>query len=178
MEKLKDLGNLCIDCKEDTSFGSGKFVNRIPADDGEVSGFMCADCQMVECDSCEQKVYEYSTSEQGWFCEDCYPDNCTDSEFLELALDIMEIPKKDNGEIIEKPSLYFINQLKKLKKMEGEMTKYYGKVTETHEFYIDAHNEKHANRIALEDYIWDEHQTHPNTYDYKIEVEEDNDEQN
>lgn len=55
MEKIKDLGNLCIDCKEDTSFGSGKFVNRIPADDGEVSGFMCADCQMVECDSCEQK---------------------------------------------------------------------------------------------------------------------------
>ena len=71
MEKLKDLGNLCIDCKEDTSFGSGKFVNRIPADDGEVSGFMCADCQMVECDSCKQKVFEYETSVQGmWWCTD------------------------------------------------------------------------------------------------------------
>ena len=71
---IKDLGNLCIDCKQDTSFGSGRFVNRIPADDGEVSGFMCADCQMVECDSCEQKVYEYATSEQGmWYCIDkCY----------------------------------------------------------------------------------------------------------
>lgn len=56
------------------------------------------------------------------------------------------------------------------------MTKYYVKVTQTHEFYIDAHNEKHAKRIALEDYIWDEHQTYPNTYDYKIEVEEDNNE--
>ena len=74
IEKLKDLGNLCIDCKEDTSFGSGKFVNRIPADDGKVSGFMCADCQMVECDSCKEKVYEYETSEQGaWYCIDkCY----------------------------------------------------------------------------------------------------------
>ena len=74
MEKLKDLGNLCIDCKEDTSFGSGKFVNRIPADDGKVSGFMCADCQMVECDSCKEKVFEYETSEQGaWYCIDkCY----------------------------------------------------------------------------------------------------------
>ena len=50
------------------------------------------------------------------------------------------------------------------------MTKYYVKVTQTHEFYIDAHNEKHAKRIALEDYIWDEHQTYPNTYNYKIEV--------
>ena len=71
---IKDLGNLCIDCKEDTSFGSGKFVNRIPADDGEVSGFMCADCQMVECDSCKEKVLEYETSEQGaWYCIDkCY----------------------------------------------------------------------------------------------------------
>jgi len=74
MEKIKDLGQLCIDCKEDTSMGSGKFVNRIPADDGEVSGFMCADCQMVECDSCKEKVFEYETSEQGaWYCIDkCY----------------------------------------------------------------------------------------------------------
>tara|TARA_A100001015_G_C14593312_1_gene557569 strand:- start:166 stop:555 length:390 start_codon:yes stop_codon:yes gene_type:complete len=74
MEKIKDVGQLCIDCKEDTSFGSGKFVNRIPADDGKVSGFMCADCQMVECDSCKQKVFEYETSEQGmWWCIDkCY----------------------------------------------------------------------------------------------------------
>ena len=74
MDKLKDLGNLCIDCKEDTSFGSGKFVNRIPADDGKVSGFMCADCQMVECDSCKEKVFEYETSQKGmWWCIDkCY----------------------------------------------------------------------------------------------------------
>tara|TARA_R100001163_G_C4982974_1_gene138419 strand:+ start:62 stop:292 length:231 start_codon:yes stop_codon:yes gene_type:complete len=57
------------------------------------------------------------------------------------------------------------------------MTKYYVKVTQTHEFYIDAHNEKHAKRIALEDYIWDEHQTYPNTYNYKIDVEEDNDQE-
>ncbi len=71
---IKDLGDLCIDCKEDTSMGSGKFVNRIPADDGKVSGYMCADCQMVECDSCKQKVFEYETSEQGaWYCIDkCY----------------------------------------------------------------------------------------------------------
>ena len=91
MEKLKDLGNLCIDCKEDTSFGSGKFVNRIPADDGEVSGFMCADCQMVECDSCKEKVFEYETSEQGaWYCIDkCYkPETLVDikTKFRDLKV--------------------------------------------------------------------------------------------
>ena len=51
-----------------------------------------------------------------------------------------------------------------------KLQKFYVKVTQKHEFYIDAYNYKHAKRIALEDYIWDEHQTYPNTYNYKIEV--------
>ena len=34
--------NDCILCGEDTSFGSGRFVNRIPADDN----YMCAECQI------------------------------------------------------------------------------------------------------------------------------------
>ena len=29
---MSDIGNRCVHCGEDTSFGSGKFVNRIPAD--------------------------------------------------------------------------------------------------------------------------------------------------
>ncbi len=32
--------DLCVDCGEDTSFGSGRFVNRIPSDDN----WLCADC--------------------------------------------------------------------------------------------------------------------------------------
>jgi hypothetical protein len=32
--------NDCIECGEDTSFGSGRFVNRIPADDN----YMCYEC--------------------------------------------------------------------------------------------------------------------------------------
>ena len=44
--------NDCISCGEDTSFGSGRFVNRIPADDH----YMCAECQMVECDMCDEKI--------------------------------------------------------------------------------------------------------------------------
>ena len=40
----KDIGNKCIKCFEDTSFGSGKFVDRIPAEDDEHDGYMCWDC--------------------------------------------------------------------------------------------------------------------------------------
>jgi len=29
-DKILNIGNLCTWCGEDTSFGSGKFVNRIP----------------------------------------------------------------------------------------------------------------------------------------------------
>jgi len=66
-----DLGDLCVYCGEDTSFRSGKFVNRIPADntvevvfdgphsaDLEVTGWMCDDCQAPEwtCDGCLDRV--------------------------------------------------------------------------------------------------------------------------
>lgn len=53
-----DIGDLCVCCGEDTSFGGGKFVNRIPADnvlevvfdgprsaDLAVAGWMCEECQ-------------------------------------------------------------------------------------------------------------------------------------
>ena len=29
---MSDIGNNCVCCNQDTSFGSGRFVNRIPAD--------------------------------------------------------------------------------------------------------------------------------------------------
>jgi len=31
MSNQKDIGDKCISCFKDTSFGSGLFVNRIPA---------------------------------------------------------------------------------------------------------------------------------------------------
>ena len=41
----------CVECKRSTTFGSGLFVNRIPADDNEGNvGYMCPECQMIECD--------------------------------------------------------------------------------------------------------------------------------
>jgi hypothetical protein len=58
----------CIDCKRDTSFGSGLFVNRIPADDG----YMCPDCQSVECDVCGELSLDWSFPDGHTLtCDDC-----------------------------------------------------------------------------------------------------------
>ena len=40
----KDIGNKCIKCFKETSFGSGRYVNRIPAEDDDYNGYMCYDC--------------------------------------------------------------------------------------------------------------------------------------
>jgi len=69
---MKDIGDLCIECGEDTAFGSGLYVNRIPADDGKQIGYLCPECQSIECDACQEKTLEYFTgSDGGWYCESC-----------------------------------------------------------------------------------------------------------
>ena len=54
INKTVDLGNKCVHCKEDTSFGSGKFVNRYPVygldPDGtgiEYDGYCCDECEQA-----------------------------------------------------------------------------------------------------------------------------------
>jgi len=69
----KDIGNKCVDCLKDTSFGSGRFVNRIPADNGIYDGYQCPDCQMIECDKCDEPTLEYIMTESGMvYCDDCH----------------------------------------------------------------------------------------------------------
>ena len=53
-EKI-DLKDKCVHCKQDTSFGSGKFVNRYPVfgldPDGsgvEYDGYCCDDCERID----------------------------------------------------------------------------------------------------------------------------------
>ena len=55
----ENIGNKCVECLADTSFGSGKFVNRIPADNGVYDGYMCENCQMIDCDNCKNKSVDY-----------------------------------------------------------------------------------------------------------------------
>lgn len=70
---LIDIGDNCIECGRDTSFGSGLFVNRIPADDGRSTGYLCPECQCIGCKRCDAEVleYSYSESEGGFCCYDC-----------------------------------------------------------------------------------------------------------
>jgi hypothetical protein len=68
----------CIYCGESTAMGDGKFVNRIPADDG----WACAECAGYECDECHQNIYldtetrvDYEANgvyHYGNYHEDCY----------------------------------------------------------------------------------------------------------
>ena len=61
-----DVGNLCVECLRDTSFGSGLFVNRIPGDRyvynkagheiGMRDGYLCCECGGFECDRCGEKM--------------------------------------------------------------------------------------------------------------------------
>lgn len=63
-----DVGDQCVNCGVDTAFGEGSFVNRIPAEtdadnscfareaaargDDTVTGYLCADCQALDCAEC------------------------------------------------------------------------------------------------------------------------------
>ena len=69
---MSDIGNRCVHCGEDTAFGSGRFVNRIPADadyeaqddkgniifaEGEYrDGYSCAECMARPCDRCDELI--------------------------------------------------------------------------------------------------------------------------
>ena len=78
----KDIGNKCVECLQDTSFGSGKYVNRIPADNGINDGYMCSYCQSCECDVCSELTLEYhNCNETGnVYCDNCVPEKVKNDE--------------------------------------------------------------------------------------------------
>ena len=55
--KQVDIGDKCVECLRSTSFGSGLFVNRIPADNDNYIGWLCPECNFHECDRCNKKIY-------------------------------------------------------------------------------------------------------------------------
>ena len=68
-----DIGNKCVYCGVDTAPGSGNFVNRIPAGTEEYDGYMCATCQLIECDVCGAEVIDYEIIDGLIVCADCLP---------------------------------------------------------------------------------------------------------
>ena len=84
-----DIQDLCTHCGKDTAFGSGEllFVNRVPSGSNgklifadkefnvDIDGYMCVQCQSVECDDCGCFTADYLTTETDEYCltlcEDC-----------------------------------------------------------------------------------------------------------
>ena len=68
-----NIGQKCVVCHEDTQFGSGRFVNRIPAEDDKYEGYLCFECQCEECDQCKELTADNMFNDDGDnLCEDCY----------------------------------------------------------------------------------------------------------
>jgi hypothetical protein len=62
----------CVHCGKSTSFGSGLYVNRIPAETEDADGYMCASCQSIECVVCKQPTLDYSFNDEGdALCDEC-----------------------------------------------------------------------------------------------------------
>ena len=55
--KQVDIVDKCVECLRSTSFGTGLFVNRIPADNDNYIGWLCPECNFHECDRCNEKIY-------------------------------------------------------------------------------------------------------------------------
>lgn len=85
-----DVKEKCVHCGEDTSFGSGRFINRIPADadceatdaNGNIifanneyrEGYTCAECIEIECDRC----YKFIGLDEDIGADDCGLDEFED----------------------------------------------------------------------------------------------------
>ena len=76
---MNNVIDRCRECGNSTAFGSGRFVNRIPADDE----WMCAECAGFECDECGENIgldeelrVEYEDEQGNWhygnYHEECY----------------------------------------------------------------------------------------------------------
>jgi len=115
-----DIGELCTHCFEDTSFGSGKKVNRIPSGsdakimldtqtfDKEgnlieipitINGWMCFECRLIECDKCDKYALEVEHVNNGntvlVLCEDCYEE--MDKAVMEEDIDYVEKKEDENA---------------------------------------------------------------------------------
>ena len=79
-----DVGSMCVDCGQDTDFGSGLFIDRIRSDkiwsindrfEIEVDGCLCRNCQLIDCDKCGTGVLYYELIDNSVICENCSEGN-------------------------------------------------------------------------------------------------------
>ena len=75
-----DIGDKCVECKNDTSFGSGRFVNRIPAGNDEFDGYLCTECRLMTCEICNEEAIDYGGYNGMIVCDDCNPEEEEDEK--------------------------------------------------------------------------------------------------
>jgi hypothetical protein len=90
-----DIGDYCVDCLQSTAFGTGRFVNRIPADRdvedeegnylGVRDGWLCPECNFWECDRCGEPIY----CDEDITARDVYGDD-TERDFSDGAYRVHE----------------------------------------------------------------------------------------
>ena len=75
-----DIGDRCVSCGLTTAPGSGRFVNRIPADSSwetdagayvQVDGWLCEECQSIECSRCGEGSASYEFIAFRPVCDAC-----------------------------------------------------------------------------------------------------------
>jgi hypothetical protein len=66
-----NIGDNCTHCGRSTALGSGLFVNRIPSETESEDGWLCPECQLVECSTCEKLTLNYAINDGNIVCEDC-----------------------------------------------------------------------------------------------------------
>ena len=93
----KDVGEKCIFCFRDTSFGSGRFVNRMPASDDEYDGWACPECMAYECDRCNKPIG--LDCDIDWEDEKIHAECLTPEEYIqyEKELDPWISPNKEHA---------------------------------------------------------------------------------
>ena len=69
-----DIGNECTECRRDTSFGNGLFVNRIPSSTDKLTGYLCPNCQLMECEMCGELSLDFGGYEGMVVCVECNPE--------------------------------------------------------------------------------------------------------
>lgn len=78
----RPIKEICLECRKDTSYGSGNHVNRIPCGREEEDGWLCEECQLIECDKCCDRVIDYECVDGGLVCRDCFDDIGTNTKVM------------------------------------------------------------------------------------------------
>ena len=70
MSPAQDIGEHCVECSQSVAWGSGRYVNRIPADNG-THGYVCAECLSEECETCGEITSEWTGRNNRIQCDEC-----------------------------------------------------------------------------------------------------------